>query len=576
MDARIKTILLFLLASASIIMTAAHGQVPREPLRIDWGNTESAVNSSICSDAGRVFIVWTDTRTGNPGVYFSASRDNGLTFGSPARLDQDTTGAGKEVAPTSVIVQGRHVYVWWYDERTASGVADIYFTVSHDRGNTFGAEVRIDDTGAAGQFAVRQACMAASGPNVFLAMAVEINGASEAVFATASDNGGYSFRRTIHIGHGNPGDFDVDNLGLDCHGVKAYLAFDDDRRGNDDVYGIAFTSTGQKGSLVRIDTDSTGVGDVEHTVQVVMTSFQDIHVLWQEERAGSTSEELRYNRSIDGGASFMTDMLLGGYTPGVSDVDHPEMAAEGTGVIVAFENDRTGTDEVYLTASGNGGASWIPDYQISTACGSLPRVAMRGGMAGVAWTGGGFPDEAFVAWSRDGGASFGSPINMSSSQRDADSIHITLDPLYNSCHVAYLDENLGKTNLYTCAFRSAGLTLDGRPRPGDPVRFQLTNALADESGGSHGFQVLLANSTGSLKIPWDGRPIGLTFDPLLQASLGHRMLLSGAVLTDGSGDTQTFNFPNLAVGRTIQAVALVRLAQGGIGSITDPLEIVVE
>ena len=67
-----------------------------------------------------------------------------------------------------------------------------------------------------------------------------------------------TFIASVWFGNGIPGDFDVDNIGMDnLDDTYAFVAFDDNSSGTDDAYGRRFDVYGNLDPIVRIDTDST-------------------------------------------------------------------------------------------------------------------------------------------------------------------------------------------------------------------------------------------------------------------------------------------------------------------------------
>lgn len=571
--------LLLILSCPLVLSSELLGQMPRHPVQLDSGNPSSgAYDPSICADSGNVYVAWTDLRSGGHGVYFTGSDDNGSTFATEVRLDSDASDARKDLIPSSVYASGLDLYVFWFDQR--NGADDIYFTASHDGGVSFAPELRIDDSELPGGADVKDALMAVSESNIYFAMNVEINNADEDVFLSISTDGGVSFSAAIHASRGSPGDFDVDTIGLACFGDAAFVAFDDNSGGNDDLFGRPFDNLGTLGSIVRIDTDSTGYGDVEDEIKVLMTSGDDVHVFWQEERLDPAlaNEELRYNRSTDGGVAFGTsDVLIGNYNAGTDDVDNPVGADSGSTLLLAWEDNRSGSNEVYLASSFDSGVTWNTDIQLSIGGASSPRIDFTGDMAGVAWAAPSVPDEAWVVWSRDGGISFGPMVNMSSSPGDVDRVEISVDATYQSCHVAFLDDVLqgfDSNNVFVNAFRSAGLIIQGNLVSGSPHMFQIDGAVAGESGGGNTFGVVLSNSLGFLPLPGDGRNVGLLYDQLFRTGLNYTSILSGAIDQNGAGSTSVFPLP-LPPGTTFYAVGVVLFSGGGFGSVTDPIKVTV-
>jgi hypothetical protein len=572
---RIHLIIFLCVSILVVISRDLEGQNIRVPVQLDPGNPLSMASDPVVqANAGRVYAAWTDLRSGGHGVYFTRSIDNGKTFAPEVRLDGDALGAVKDLPASSLLVDAHHVYVYWLDER--DGADDVYFCASHDGGLTFDSEIRIDDSGVPGGSDVKDVVMAVSGSNVYLAMNVEVFSSDEDVFLSISTDGGSTFSAAIHASQGNPGDHDVDTIGLACHGSAAFVAFDEDSGGNDDLYGRSFDNLGSLGAVVRIDTDATGYGDVEDAISVLMTSADDIHVFWQEERLDPLllAEELRYNRSSDGGKSFgTTDVLLGGYAAGLDDVDNHTAMADGGTILLAWEDNRSGSDEAYIASSTDGGATWNADIQVSAAGSTAPRLALDGDVAGIAWSGPEVVGQAWVAWSRDGGTTFGAPVNVSLSSGDVDRVVLDVDTVYRSLHAVYLDDvRQGNdwNNVFAGGFRSAGLSLVGDLVSGHPHYFEIDGAGVGESGGGNAFTVVLSANQGSTLIPGDGRDVGLNFDQLFRASLNLTQYLSGTVDAAGKGTTPVIPL-KLPPGTVFYAAGVVRLAGGGYGSITDPI-----
>jgi len=153
---------------------------------------------AILADSGLVYIACAGVNShGDVGIDFAFSEDNGKTFSPGLRIDDDVTGARKDMESKTgrnMIVDGNHIYIWWYDQRNGVDL-DIYFSHSHDGGQTFAPNQRLDDTGAPGDRMTSMARMAASGWSVFFALRVNDVAATtnEGVYILASNDGGQTF-----------------------------------------------------------------------------------------------------------------------------------------------------------------------------------------------------------------------------------------------------------------------------------------------------------------------------------------------------------------------------------------------
>jgi hypothetical protein len=79
---------------------------------------------NLCADAGFVFVVWQDTRDGQPDVRFQGSADSGDHWlPNDLKLDGDPNGATASTNPICRCV-GQRVHVFWQDSR--AGQDDVF------------------------------------------------------------------------------------------------------------------------------------------------------------------------------------------------------------------------------------------------------------------------------------------------------------------------------------------------------------------------------------------------------------------------------------------------------------------
>lgn len=136
--------------------------------------TLTLVAPVLCYGAGVLHVVWTDNRRGNYDIWHTRSTDDGLTWSSNQRVDQDTTdrNAGASDARLNACCDGETLYVIWGDDRDAAsarGPNDLYFNRSTDGGATFGAsDVRVNALEFSGvnQIRPRRPQICASGDTV--------------------------------------------------------------------------------------------------------------------------------------------------------------------------------------------------------------------------------------------------------------------------------------------------------------------------------------------------------------------------------------------------------------------------
>ena len=140
-----------------------------------------------------VYVVWRDQSNFRDDVFFRASDDNGLTFGSEINISNNIrTGTAPKIAAI-----GTYVYVVWSD---GSGNSDVFFRASDDNGLTFGSEIGL--TNNAG-FSLSPEIFP-SGNNVYVVWQDRTPGNPEIFFIASNDNG-QTFGTIINLSN-NAGD----------------------------------------------------------------------------------------------------------------------------------------------------------------------------------------------------------------------------------------------------------------------------------------------------------------------------------------------------------------------------------
>ncbi len=94
--------------------------------------------------AGKLYIVWSDSRDGNYEIYFKKSTDGGATWSSDQRL---TNATGSSNEPALVLGNPGEIYLVWIDTR--DGNSEVYFKYSEDDGTTWSEDTRLTDNPSA-------------------------------------------------------------------------------------------------------------------------------------------------------------------------------------------------------------------------------------------------------------------------------------------------------------------------------------------------------------------------------------------------------------------------------------------
>jgi hypothetical protein len=347
-----------------------------------------------------------------------------------------------ETKGPDIDLQGERAYATYLEQRYFTPF-DPFFTVSVNQGGTWrSAAQRLntnfsvsDSNGRMGRAIVRSA----SDGGVFVLMQTDFFFADP--YVTHSPDGGETWGPPVKI---DTLGFDEKKRGVELEagtGGRAWAAWFDSRGAAGSTWSsIYFTRTLDGGATWEqereINIDEGGAFNYERSAEPALCSNDAgrVYLAWQDQRdlgGGGSSDPgrilLRY--SEDDGATWLpagAEIRLdrGDEASGTEHESlHPaiDCRADGT-VVVAWEDQRSGTSELYLNISRDGGVTWEADDIL--VGGPTPGGGNKTNPKVV--LGNGEPPEIFVGWeddadggndlyvrdSTDGGVTWGSAVRM--------------------------------------------------------------------------------------------------------------------------------------------------------------------
>ena len=191
-------------------------------------NTGFSINPQIAASGNNVYVTWNDNTANTPDnneIFFTASNNNGTSFGPPINISNN---AGSSEVP-QIATSGNNVYVTWADDNP--GNTDILFAVSNNNGTSFGPPINISNN--IGLSVFQQ--LAVSGNNVYVTWIDNTPGNADILFAV-SNNNGTSFGPPINISN-NAGISLFPQLAVS--GNNVYVTWQDNTpTGNIDIFVI--------------------------------------------------------------------------------------------------------------------------------------------------------------------------------------------------------------------------------------------------------------------------------------------------------------------------------------------------
>jgi putative cell wall-binding protein len=234
---------------------------------------------------GRVFMLYTDSRDGIPALgadgalYLRRSLDGGVSWQPEVRLDQ-ASGLGTAGSGARIAIGGEgSVYVVWDDFAMSAVSPKIVSRVSLDNGATWGSHTLVSATADSDDSAV---------------------------------------------------DLKADALG------NVYVAWEDDRSGDEHIYSAYSTNHGT--SWTEVPVDDAAAGTHEHGPVIELGRTGEVIVTWRSDRFDTPDgdEEVFTAFSENFGATFSADTRVNENLPGTSEVENYETCSDGHGTVYQF------------------------------------------------------------------------------------------------------------------------------------------------------------------------------------------------------------------------------------------------
>ncbi len=278
---------------------------------------------------GDVYAIWADDRNGDQDIYFARSTDSGFTWGMVSRVNHDSGGAWQSMPDIALNATGA-LHTVWVDSR--DGGNNIYYARSLDGGQTWSAEIRVNDV----------LTSSASSPAIAVL--------TDTVCIVWSDYRNSYLKQDLYI---------------DCS-TNGGVTWGSDARVNNDAAGV----------YNHYNPDIVvGPGDIGAAYKA--------HVVWYDYRNGTTNADIYYgyfsaaagwvNRKLNDDATAMAQF-------------NPSIAIAGQNLYVVWEDRRNDGVDIFSSTSSDGGQNWSANQQVNMAVGDAdsPEVTVTG--QGTAWS----------------------------------------------------------------------------------------------------------------------------------------------------------------------------------------------
>ena len=403
---------------------------------------------------------------------FSSVQAVSSGFSAPVNI---SINQGDSILP-QMAVSGNDVYIIWNDNST--GKYGILFTKSTDGGMTFGTPVDIGkNIGSAGspQFAV-------SGNDVYAVWQAKTTGKYQIIFAKSTD-GGSTFTAPANLSN-NTGDSSYPKIAASGNNVYVTWSFTDTNKD----YDVLFSKSNDGGSTFSVPANiSNNLGD--SGLPQMAVSGNNVYVTWENNDVGNF--EVYVAKSTNNGNTFTAPVNLSNNpTPSGA----PQIVASGNNIYVVWMDKSTGNYDIFVAKSNNAGVTFGAPVNVSNTPkdSGYPQIAMSGNNVYVVWTET-ISDknyDVYFAKSTDGGATFGTPVNISHDDGPSGWAQVTAP---NNIYVTWVDSTPGNYDVFVAKSTDGGSTFD--------IPVNVSNTPVESA-----FQQMVATNDSVYLVWHDGAP----------------------------------------------------------------------
>jgi len=299
-------------------------------------------------------VVWADSLFGSYDIFFARSVDFGGSYSAPFRLGADTPGMAFSAAPSIALGGPGQVWVAWEDTR--DGEADIYVQGSTTTGSTFDTprETRLDKGDELGEYPSLDPQLCGSEAGVVVVWQEARSGKKDdIVFSSSTDGGRMWSAEPQLVEDDNPGFNQSQMPRCVVDGDVTHVVWVDSRAGGADIRHRTIERGVVVGEDVRVDRGEGPGAAIALRPEIALSDDGPV-VAWLDDRlaiANGRSQDFKniyYNHTDADGTWQAEDLRADAGPDGNALRTDLNLAVIGRTVVLAWTDDREGTDDVYV------------------------------------------------------------------------------------------------------------------------------------------------------------------------------------------------------------------------------------
>lgn len=428
-----------------------------------------------------VYGAWAPSLLDRADVFYVRSTDGGNTFSMPAKLNDDSTTT-TQVFPSVAVTSDGTLGVKWWDRRNDplnDSLNDVYMTISHDGGSSFGKNFRVTDQnwlfgpieiGFAGGYHGDYDGIAADDTNFYVSWSDERAGEADAFFSQVPKGRdpnipdfNISARKLLdHVVAGNSTAFDFSTSGVNGFSASLNLS------ASPPIAGVTYSFTNpsiSSGDSANLNI-STSAGTQSGSYLITVTAT-----------GGGLTRSSNFRLNVLAATRFAGVPSNVSFTKGFTSMQAGVKVDDGGAVHVVFDDDsqRVRGSDAFYRRSTDGGVTFSNPIRIAGASPIAVQSTLALDPTGnplIVWTGiNPVPAQGTFAIlfckSTDHGNTFSAPVVASGASRNAQNAKIAVDKNGN-LEVVYVDFAMAGTPVFATRSTDGGATFSQPSRVSQP------------------------------------------------------------------------------------------------------------
>lgn len=334
---------------------------------------EDQTNPRLALDnSGNVYVVWQDYRQGSAAKIFAQKYSGGVAQWAGDKL---IGAANNQILPDILIDEsGNGLYIAWSDDDGHAGNQDAYLVkLQTSTGNDlWGGSNRIDT--AADNMNQTKPRLALAPDGDLIVVWQDNRAGNDDIYAIRYRNDHATEWSEFKVNSDSGSSNQTTPVVVGGSDDKTYVAWTDERNGNQDIYAQKLSSTSTKLWAGDYKLDSSGDSSNQYYVNLAVDGDDNLYAVWTDERNGSDNRDVYAQKVASSSQTKLwgTDLIVN--TDGLASTSQysPAIAIDASDIAyVVWIDERYGNQDIYAQKiDPNANRLWSPDLRVNVNVGT--------------------------------------------------------------------------------------------------------------------------------------------------------------------------------------------------------------